>query len=68
MGSAINTSPESFIEITGTVTVFACVFCQHKENADFAAAKTVKDRFFDSEIRVDTPVTEGKNILLKGIG
>jgi transposase len=45
--------------------LFACVFCQHKENANFAAAKTVKDRFFDSEIQVYTPVTEVKNILLK---
>ena len=45
--------------------VFACVACQHKENADFAAAKNVKDRFFDSEIDVFTPVSKVREILLK---
>lgn len=45
--------------------VFACKICFYKENADFAAAKNVKDRFFDPEIGVYTPVKEVKAILLK---
>ena len=45
--------------------LFACVVCQHKENADFAAAKNVKSRFFDSEIGAKTPVKEIKEILMQ---
>ncbi|MEO5971487.1 MAG: hypothetical protein ABIQ95_16305, partial [Bdellovibrionia bacterium] len=33
--------------------------------ADFAAAKNVKDRFFDSEIDVYTPISKVREILLK---
>ena len=45
--------------------LFDCTFCGYKENADFVAARNLRDRFFDSEISVKTPVKEVKEILLK---